>query len=90
MTMELTQPVGSLTFLWLHSFSLSINVFFFFTFLHNVAGISLGGLMTGATELSILIVYGLSRHPNPENILDVLLSVYPTCMYCCCLQLRQL
>ena len=65
MTMELTHTVGSSTFLMTPLFSMSINAFF--TVLPNVAGILLGGFMTGVNELSILILYGLSRHPNPEN-----------------------
>ena len=65
MTMELTQSVGSSTFLMTPLFSMSINAFF--TLLRNVAGIFLRGFMTGVTELSILILYGLSSHPNPEN-----------------------
>ena len=88
--MELTQSVGSLTFLMAPLFFLCQSTCCFFTLLRNVADIILGGLMTGVTELSVLIVYGLSKHLNPENILDIVLSVYPTCMYCCCLQLRQL
>ena len=68
MTMELTQSLGSSTFLMTLLFPCQST--FYYTLLRNVTGIFFGGFMTGITELSILILYGLSKHTSTKNTFE--------------------